>query len=96
MTNKTTLSRGTMKKRPTDAQIRGIVSSMNIEGFNSTYESVKISLTDLYEHFDPDDMERIVAEIDQSGVESHAIIQKYLDELAAGTRRNSRESSDKK
>lgn len=81
-----------MKRRPTDAEIRGIVSSMNIEGFDSTYESVKASLTDLYENFDPDEMTKIVAEINQPGANGVSIIHKYLDDLEAKISKKSRKS----
>jgi hypothetical protein len=39
---------GHMKRKPTDVEIRGIANSMQIEGFPSTYASVKKSLEELH------------------------------------------------
>lgn len=72
-----------MIKKPTDAEIRGIVSSMRIEGFGSTYESVKANLTEFYKNYNPQKMTELVNEMNKPGADKFALLEKYLDETEA-------------
>lgn len=72
-----------MTKNPTDAEIRSIVSSMRIEGFGSTYESVKASLTEFYEDYDQTKMDELVIAVNKPGADKMVLTDAYIKDFEA-------------
>ncbi len=67
-------------KRIIGGEVREIVSSMNIEGFKSTYEEVEKTVVEFYENDEPRYIRELCKQMKEPGADQRALIKQHLVE----------------